>query len=75
MRHTLYWTLMNEEFGQVRAESLHTDLALSSLGSRTAAEAFTAGIEPRDIWTAICEATGVPPERRLGRDTPRAAPF
>ena len=42
---------------------------------RTAAEAFDAGIEPRDIWTAICEATGVPPERRLGRDTPRAAPF
>ncbi|MBR7552013.1 DUF3046 domain-containing protein, partial [Mycobacterium tuberculosis] len=29
MRHTLYWTLMNEEFGEARAASLHTDLTLS----------------------------------------------
>lgn len=75
MRHTHYWTLMREEFGHVRAESLHTDLALSSLGSRTAAQAFDAGIDPREIWLAVCDAAGVPPERRLGRDKPRSTPF
>ncbi|GAA4285007.1 hypothetical protein GCM10022261_25380 [Brevibacterium daeguense] len=75
MRHTLYWTLMADEFGRARAESLHTDLALSGLGSRTPAEAFAAGFEPREVWLAVCDATGVPEERRLGRDKPRATPF
>src|SRR5699024_11528672 len=59
MRHTLYWTLMNEEFGEARAASLHTDLTLSSLGSRTAAQAFEAGVEPRDIWIAVCDSMSV----------------
>ncbi|WP_231441602.1 DUF3046 domain-containing protein [Brevibacterium zhoupengii] len=75
MRHTLYWVLMNEEFGEARAASLHTDLALSSLGSRTAEEAFKAGIEPRDIWIAVCDASGVPESRRLGKEKPRSRPF
>lgn len=75
MRHTLYWVLMNEEFGEARAASLHTDLALSSLGSRTAEEAFSAGIEPRDIWIGVCDAMSVPESHRLGKDKPRARPF
>ena len=75
MRHTLYWTLMNEEFGEARAASLHTDLTLSSLGSRTAAQAFEAGVEPRDIWIAVCDSMGVPESRRLGKEKPRSRPF
>ncbi|GAA3833521.1 MULTISPECIES: DUF3046 domain-containing protein [Brevibacterium] len=75
MRHTLYWTLMNEEFGEARAASLHTDLTLSTLGSITADEAFRRGIEPRDIWTAVCDSMGVPESRRLGKEKPRSTPF
>lgn len=75
MRHTLYWVLMNEEFGEARAASLHTDLALSTLDSRTAEQAFEAGFDPRDIWIAVCDAMSVPESRRLGREKPRSRPF
>lgn len=75
MRHALYWELMEDEFGRARAASLHTDLALSTLGSRTPAQAFEAGEDPRTVWTAVCDAAGVPPERHLGRDKPRSAPL
>lgn len=76
VRHSVYWELMNDEFGTVRATSLHTDLALSSLGSVTAAEAFERGEDPKVVWLAVCEATGVPKERQLGTDKkPRSNPF
>ncbi|MGO1396794.1 MAG: DUF3046 domain-containing protein [Brevibacterium yomogidense] len=75
MRHALYWELMEDEFGRVRASSLHTDLALSTLGSRTPAQAFEAGSGPREVWAAVCDAAGVPEERRLGRDKPNSAPL
>lgn len=75
MRNTLYWVLMNEEFGEARAASLHTDLALSSLQSRTADQCFDAGIEPRDIWIAVCDAMGVPEGRRLGKEKKQSRPF
>ena len=75
MRHALYWELMEDEFGSARAASLHTDLALSSLGSRTPAQAFEAGLGLREVWHAVCEAAGVPAERRLGRDKPHSTPL
>lgn len=75
MRHTVYWELMNDEFGSVRAASLHQDLALSTLGSTTPAEAVERGVDMRTIWLAVCEAAGVPRERWLGRDEQRSTPF
>ncbi len=75
MRHALYWELMEDEFGRARASSLHTDLALSMLGSLTPSQAFEAGCGPREVWRAVCDAAGVPEERRLGRDKPRSAPL
>ena len=76
MRHSVYWELMNDEFGSVRAASLHTDLALSSLGSLTAHEALERGEDPKTVWLAVCDATGVPQSRRRGTDKkPRSNPF
>ena len=76
MRHRVYWELMNDEFGSVRAASLHTDLALSSLGSRTAEQALEQGEDPKVVWIAVCDATGVPQSRRLGTEKkPRSNPF
>ena len=67
---------MNDEFGSVRAASLHTDLALSSLGSRTAEQALEQGEDPKVVWIAVCDATGVPQSRRLGTEKkPRSNPF
>jgi len=78
VRHTQYRTLMDDEFGRMRADSLHTDLALSALGSQTPEQALEAGYDPREVWLAVCDATGVPEERRLGidkRPAQRSAPF
>jgi hypothetical protein len=55
---------MAEEFGEVRSEMIAKDHVLSSLGGRTVDEALGAGMEPKQVWLAICEAFEVPAERR-----------
>lgn len=70
MRLTRFWTLMNDEFGQMRARALFEDLTLSPLSSRTARQALDDGEDPRSVWLAICGATDVPADRQLGRKKP-----
>ncbi|HEV7909014.1 MAG TPA: DUF3046 domain-containing protein [Pseudonocardiaceae bacterium] len=64
MRNTVFRKLMANEFGQVRAEILAQDHVLSALGGRTADQALEAGIPPKEIWVAICDAFDVPEHRR-----------
>lgn len=66
MRHSEFWRLMDDEFGAGYARSVASDQVLSVLGSRTATEALAAGVPPRDVWDAVCDAMHVPPERRFG---------
>jgi hypothetical protein len=54
-----------DEFG-ARGPSLLTDLVLADVGGRTPAEALRAGVDPREVWLALCAETDVPPERRYG---------
>lgn len=70
MRVSEFWTLVDDEFGTAYGRSLAADHALLVLGDRTAREALDGGVEPREIWLALCEAMDVPAERRLGRDRP-----
>lgn len=65
MRRSEFLRAVDAEFGG-RASSLVSDLVLTQLGDRTAAEALAAGIEPREIWLALCEEMDVPIERRHG---------
>lgn len=39
------------------------DHVLSSLDGRTAAQAVAAGVEPRDVWRALCADFEVPREQ------------
>lgn len=64
MRLTYFWELMDAEFGAPRAASLSRDHVFAQLGGRTVAQALEAGIEPRAVWKAVCEAYDVPPARR-----------
>jgi hypothetical protein len=64
MRITVFRKLMSQEFGEVRADMLARDHVFSSLGGRTVDQALDAGLEPKEIWRAVCEAFEVPPERR-----------
>lgn len=70
MRISEFRALAHEEFGRALADTLVTDLVLAPLDA-TAAQAIEAGTDPRVVWTALCDAMEVPPERRLGRDRGR----
>ncbi|SDH12158.1 Protein of unknown function [Lentzea fradiae] len=60
----MFRKLMAGEFGQVRAEMIAHDHVLSSLGGRTADQALEAGIGAKEVWTAVCDAFEIPPDRR-----------
>ncbi|MEV0681522.1 DUF3046 domain-containing protein [Actinosynnema sp. NPDC050436] len=64
MRNTVFRKLMSGEFGQVRAEMVARDHVMSALGGRTADEALEAGLPPKEIWLAVCDAFDVPEHRR-----------
>lgn len=65
MRRSEFERAVADEFG-ASGSSLVVDLALPGIGSLTAAEALAAGIEPREIWLALCAETDVPAARRYG---------
>ena len=65
MRRSEFIRAVDDEFGGQGA-SLIADLALAGVGHRTAAQALADGIDPRDIWLALCIETDVPPARRHG---------
>ncbi len=73
MRHSKFWELVGEEFGEAYAGSLTRSHVMSALGGRTAVEALDAGVPPRTVWLALCDAMDVPEDRRHGRDRPPPA--
>lgn len=64
MRLTHFRDLMDGEFGPVRAASLARDHVFAQLGDRTVEQALEFGIDPRQVWKAVCETYDVPPSRR-----------
>jgi hypothetical protein len=51
---------MHARFGAAYADSLARDLVIARLGGRTVLGALEAGIEPAEVWAALCEAMDVP---------------
>lgn len=66
MRVSEFQLAIADEFGAAYGRVLTSDLVLGAVGGRTADEALRAGVDPREVWLALCEATDVPPERRYG---------
>ncbi|MEU1429611.1 DUF3046 domain-containing protein [Nocardia sp. NPDC056611] len=62
MRLTEFQELMHTEFGTARADALLADHVLPSMG-RTGAQAIEAGVDPRDVWRALCAEFDVPKSR------------
>ncbi|MGY4651973.1 DUF3046 domain-containing protein [Mycobacterium sp. URHB0021] len=60
MRLTEFQDLVEGQFGAVRATSLLVDHVLTGLGGRTAAQATEDGVDPRDVWRALCADFDVP---------------
>ncbi|CAJ1583754.1 DUF3046 domain-containing protein [[Mycobacterium] wendilense] len=63
MRLTEFHELVRAQFGAVRGSSLLVDHVLSTVGGRTAAQAIEDGVEPRDVWRALCADFDVPREQ------------
>ena len=63
MRLTEFRAQVLAEFGQSRGDMLVADHVLRSLDGQTAAHALEAGVEPRDVWRALCAELDVPPTR------------
>ncbi len=63
MRLTEFHELVETQFGSVRGASLLVDHVLTRLGGRTAAQAIEDGVEPRDVWRALCADFDVPREQ------------
>lgn len=59
---------MDDEFGVGYAGSVAHDQVLTELAGRTANEALADGVDPAEVWEAICAAMDIPPARRLGAD-------
>ncbi|MGF0319474.1 DUF3046 domain-containing protein [Nocardia fluminea] len=62
MRLTEFQELMHTEFGVARADAMLTDHVIPQLG-RTGAAAIDNGVDPRDVWRALCADFDVPPSR------------
>ena len=60
MRLTEFRELVSGQFGEMRGTSLLVDHVLTSLGGRTGEQAIEAGIDPREVWRALCADFDVP---------------
>ena len=63
MSLTEFNELMTTEFGVTRADSILVDHVLTEFAGRTGAQAIEDGVDPRDVWVAICRDFDVPRER------------
>jgi hypothetical protein len=63
---------VDDEFGEAHGRVLVNELVIDALGGRTAAAALQEGVPTAEVWTALCRANDVPPERWYGRGLPAA---
>ncbi|GEL45539.1 DUF3046 domain-containing protein [Cellulomonas hominis] len=74
MRYREFWQLVDEVLGSAHGRALVHELVLPTLGGRTPEQALDAGVEPRDVWHALCDELDIPDARRWGDDRYRQAP-
>lgn len=70
MRYSEFWELVDEVFGPL-GRTLVADQVLTPLDDRTGRQALADGVEPREVWRALCDAMQVPAADRWGTDRPR----
>lgn len=60
MRLTEFHDLVDNQFGPIRGHSLLVDHVLAAIGGRTATQAIKDGVDPREVWRALCADFDVP---------------
>jgi hypothetical protein len=74
VRYREFWQLVEEVLGSAHGRALVHELVLPPLGDRTPEQALDAGIDPRDVWHALCDELDIPDPQRWGHDQHRQAP-
>jgi len=60
VRLTEFHELVTMRFGAAYGASVLADHVLSGFGGRTAGQAIEDGVDPRDVWRALCVDFDVP---------------
>jgi hypothetical protein len=63
VRLTEFWRRMNARFGRAYAQSVAADYRLPMLG-QTVNDALAKGVDPKEVWKAICAEFDVPGQLR-----------
>ena len=63
MRLTEFNELVTGWFGAAYGSSVLADHVLTGLGGRTGGQAIEDGVDPRDVWRALCVDFDVPRAR------------
>ncbi len=64
MRHTEFWSRMEQALGPAYARSWAEQQVLASLEHRTVREALAQGETPKRVWRAVWETLGLPARDR-----------
>ena len=64
MKHTEFWSRMEDALGPAYARSWASMYVLGDLGGRTVDEALAAGVAPKEVWRAVWAALGLPARER-----------
>jgi hypothetical protein len=70
MRQSEFRQAVSDEFGVAYGRVVTGDLVIAELSDRTADEALSQGVPVREVWLALCRASGVPESRWHGVGLP-----
>jgi Protein of unknown function (DUF3046) len=60
VRVTEFWERMREQFGPAYADAVARDQVIAALGGVSPLAALDAGIDPKQVWLAVCEHFELP---------------
>ncbi|HEY0952933.1 DUF3046 domain-containing protein [Nocardioides sp.] len=64
MKHTEFWSRLEDALGPAYARSWADMYVMADLGGRTASQALAAGVPPKQVWAAVWRALGLPASER-----------
>ena len=64
MRHTEFWSRLDHTLGRARSRTWAELFVLTELNSLTTVEALEAGVEPKQVWSAVWRALELPDSER-----------
>ena len=74
MRLSEFWEALDALFTPALSRTMARDVHLDRLDSQTALTALDDGVEPRDVFHALCDQAGIPVGGRDAADRQRLVP-